>query len=90
MTESTHASERCSAPESGAPVVRLPLTAQQAEQITPMVLQASGRRENVIFFAVTVPFWSSEDESVVWELQATIIPARIGHKIKKLTMGAKV
>jgi hypothetical protein len=86
MPESMHASERCRAPESGVPVVRLALTTQQAGQIAFLVLESRGRRENVTFFAVAIRFWSPEDESLDWELQATFAPARITHKFNKLIL----
>ncbi len=73
MSESTHALER---------VVRLELTAQQAQQIAPLVQRAAANGNNVLFFALAVPFW--QQDAIVWELQTTRIPARIGHKIIKL------
>lgn len=88
MSESTNAAGCCSLSPSPESVVRLRLTGEQAEQLTPLVLQASGRHENVIFFAVAVPFWSLQDRSVVWELQVTKIPARLGQKVKKLILTA--
>jgi hypothetical protein len=84
MLESTHASPRCPLPESSATVVRLRLNTGQAQELAQLATGAAGRHENVIFFALTVPFWSPQDNSLVWELQATFIPARIGANIKKL------
>jgi hypothetical protein len=68
-------------------VVRLELTAQQTEQLGPLVQQAAADRKNLIFFAVVVPFW--RDGTTIWELQTTVIPARIGHKIIKLVASQK-
>lgn len=65
-------------------IVRLELTAWQLEQLEPLVQQAAAKRENVLFFALAVPFWQKEARATVWELQATVIPARIGHRITNL------
>jgi hypothetical protein len=73
----------------GPDVVQVPLSAEQARQLAPLVHRAAERSKNVIFFAVAIPFWSLQQQSVVWELQATIIPARLGEKIKKLVLGSK-
>jgi hypothetical protein len=69
-------------------VIRVPLSAGQARQLAPLVHRAAERRENVIFFAVAIPFWSLEEQSVVWELQVKIIPAKLGEKVKKLVIGS--
>jgi hypothetical protein len=63
-------------------VVCIQLTEQQAERMAPLVQKAAAQHKNVLFFALDVPFW--QNEAIVWELQATVIPARIGHKILKL------
>jgi len=69
-------------------VVQVPLSAEQSRQLAPLVHRAAERRENVIFFAVAIPFWSLQEQSVVWELQVKIIPAKLGEKIKKLVLGS--
>jgi hypothetical protein len=68
-------------------VVRLELTPQQTEQLAPLLQQAAADSENVLFFAVAVPFWRSG--TTIWELQTTVISARIGHKIIKLVDSRK-
>jgi hypothetical protein len=65
-------------------IVRLELTARQLEQIEPLIQEAAAKRQNVLFFALAVPFWQTETRATVWEFQATLIPARIGHKITNL------
>jgi hypothetical protein len=70
-------------------VIRVPLSAEQARQLAPLVHMAAEQRKNVIFFAVAIPFWSLYEQSVVWEFQATIIPAQLGQKVKKLVLGSK-
>jgi hypothetical protein len=65
-------------------VIRLRLTAEQTEQLTPLALQAASRHENVIFFAVNVPSWSAEDGATVWQLQIVTMAAKLGAKVKKL------
>jgi hypothetical protein len=70
-------------------IVRLPLSAEQARQLAPVVHRAAEQHENVIFFAVAIPFWSLHEQSVVWELQVTTIPARLAEKVKKLVLGSK-
>src|ERR1700693_191726 len=65
-------------------IIRFPLHAEQAQQLAPLVHRVAEQGKNVVFFATAIPFWSSQDESVIWELQVTIIQARIGEKIKKL------
>jgi hypothetical protein len=65
-------------------VIRLRLTAEQTSQLSPLVLEASARHENVIFIAVTVPSWSQQDNATVWQLQATSFRARLGQKLQKL------
>ena len=63
-------------------VVRLELTAQQTEQLAPLVRKAATEGKNVLFLALTVPFW--RNDTLIWELQTVTIPARIGHKITAL------
>jgi hypothetical protein len=65
-------------------IVRLELTAQQTEQLAPIVLDAASKHENVLFISVVVPFWSPVFGTTVWDLQVVVVPARIGHKILKL------
>jgi hypothetical protein len=65
-------------------VIRLKLTPEQAEQLTPLAIDAASSRQNVLFIATVVPFWSPGEEATVWELQTTVMPAKIGHKVKKL------
>jgi hypothetical protein len=72
---------------SASDVIRIPLSVGQARQIAPLVHRAAERHENVIFFSVAIPVWSPQDQAVVWELQTTLIPARLGQKIKKLVLG---
>jgi hypothetical protein len=68
-------------------VIRVPLSTEQARQLAPLVHRAAEQGENVIFVATAIPYWSSQDQTVVWELQPTVIPARLGQKIKKLVLG---
>jgi hypothetical protein len=65
-------------------VIRFPLSTAQARQLAPLVHRAAEWGENVLFVATAIPYWSWEDESVVWQLETVIAPARIGEKIKKL------
>jgi hypothetical protein len=65
-------------------VIKLKLTPGQIEQLTPLVIEAAGNRENVLFVAAAAPSWSAQDAETVWELQVVLLPARIGHKILKL------
>jgi hypothetical protein len=65
-------------------VVRLQLTPEQSEQLAPLALDAASNRQHILFVATVVPFWSPDEEATVWELQTTVIPAKIGHKVKKL------
>jgi hypothetical protein len=65
-------------------VVRIQLTAQQVEQLAPLVQQSIERRENILFVATAVPFWLNG--TAIWELQSTVIPARIGQRIRKLVL----
>jgi hypothetical protein len=65
-------------------VIKLPLTPGQTEQLAPLAIEAAGNRENVLFVAAAVPFWSPKDGETVWELQVISLPAKIGHKILKL------
>lgn len=67
-------------------VIRFPLCAEQARLIPPLVLEAAKNHQNVIFFAVTLPFWSAQEEAVFWELQITTISARLGQKIRKMVL----
>jgi hypothetical protein len=64
-------------------VIRLALTTAQARQLAPLVHAAADRHENVIFIATAIPYWSSQDQSAVWELETVIAPARIGEKLRK-------
>jgi hypothetical protein len=71
-------------------VIKLALTLGQTEQLTPLVREAAGNRENVLFVATAVPFWSPQDGETVWELQVVSLPAKIGHKIVKLIRDSDV
>jgi len=79
-------SDTQSSPYAQADIVRLKLTTQQAEQIVPLLQRASAREQNLLFVAAVVPFW--HDGALVWEWQLTLIPAQIGHKIRKLVTGS--
>jgi hypothetical protein len=65
-------------------VIKLELTPGQTEQLTPLAIEAAGNRENVLFVAGAVPFWSPQNGETVWKLQVVTLPAKIGHKIVKL------
>jgi hypothetical protein len=71
-----------SASTQASSVVRLELTAHQAAQLASLIRQAAAESKNVLFFAVAAPFW--RNDTTVWELQTTVIPARTAHKIRKL------
>jgi hypothetical protein len=71
---------------STAAIVRLRLTAEQANQLAPIVKCAATCRQNVLFVALCAPFWNGD--GAFWELQTTVIPARIGHKIRKLIIAS--
>jgi hypothetical protein len=76
-----------SLPHTASDVIQVPLSVEQARQLAPpLAHRAAEQCKNVIFFAVAIPFWSLQEQSVVWELQATIIPGRLGEKIKKLVL----
>ena len=68
-------------------VIRLQLTQEQAEELAPLAIQAARNHQNVLFVAVTVPFWS--EQGTVWEFQVVEIPARIGQKVVKLVRETK-
>jgi hypothetical protein len=70
-------------------VVHLELTNLQVDQLAPLVIEASGKRENVLFICAAVPFWSREEAATIWEFQVVTIPARIGERLKKLILGGK-
>ena len=72
-----------------AKVIRLQLTPDQVDQLAPLTIEAATNRQNILFVATAVPFWSQEEAATIWELQATAIPAPIGHKIKKLILDNK-
>jgi hypothetical protein len=65
-------------------VIRLQLTPAQAELLSPLVLGAARRHENVIFIAVTAPLRSQEE--LTWHFQVITAPAQLGQKIKKLIL----
>jgi hypothetical protein len=65
-------------------VIKLELTPGQTKQLAPLVIDAAGNRENVLFVAAAVPSWSPKDGETIWELQVVTLPAKIGHKIVKL------
>jgi hypothetical protein len=67
-------------------VIRLLLTPEQAEQLSPLALDAALNRKNVLFIATAVPFWSPEKEAMRWELQIAKIQAKAGGKIIKLIL----
>jgi hypothetical protein len=70
-----------------AGIVRIQLTAEQGEELAPLVHQAAANPKNLLFFALAVPFW--REDATVWELQTIVIPASIGHKIIKLVRPQK-
>lgn len=72
---------------STAAIVRLRLTAEQANQLAPIVKCAATSGQNVLFVALCAPFWN--EDGTFWDLQTTLIPARIGHKIIKLVRSQK-
>lgn len=64
-------------------VTTIALTDQQAEQLSTLVIAAAASRQNVLF-SVAVPEWPAERGETIWLLQAIAVPARIGHKVRKL------
>ena len=68
-------------------IIRLKLTAEQASQLAPLATRAAASRQNVLFVALCAPFWNGD--GTFWDLQTTLIPARIGHKIIKLVRSQK-
>ena len=67
-------------------VIRLQLTPDQADQLAPLAIDAARSHQNLLFVATVMPFWSQEEAATIWELQTTAIPAKIGHKLKKLIL----
>lgn len=65
-------------------VIRLKLTSEQGAQFAPLAIEASSARQNVLFIASVVPFWSPKENETVWELQVIKVPAYVGYKIAKL------
>ena len=68
--------------KSDSSIVRVELTTVQTEQLAPLVQQAAAESRNSVFISTAIPFW--RNGATVWELQVTLIPARIGYKISKL------
>jgi hypothetical protein len=65
-------------------LIRLKLNSEQGAQFAPLAIEASSARQNVLFIASVVPFWSPQKSETVWELQVAKVPAVIGHKIARL------
>jgi hypothetical protein len=71
---------------SDSDIIRLSLSAEQAQQLAPLVHRAASQGENMLFLSVAVPYRSRQEE-IVWSLEVVLIPARLGAKIKKLIEG---
>jgi hypothetical protein len=69
-------------------IVRLPLTAAQAQRVASLVLGSAKNSQNVIFCCCALPHWSCDEQSVIWELEVTSFSARLGQKIRKLILGS--
>jgi hypothetical protein len=67
-------------------VIRLRLTPDQFQQLAPLVLEGARNHQNVIFLAVTVPSWSPEEGSTVWDMEVITITAELGLKVKRLIL----
>jgi hypothetical protein len=67
-------------------VIRLQLTPEQAKKLAPLALDAGLNRENVLFIATVVPFWSPEEKATVWDLQVAKIQAKAGSNVVKLIL----
>lgn len=65
-------------------VIRFQLTQQQIDQLAPLVIDAGLNRQNVLFVASVVPFWSVEDQETFLDLQTVKLPSKIANKIVKL------
>jgi hypothetical protein len=69
----------------GSEILQIRLTPEQAAVLSPLVIAAAAKRENAIF-SVVVPAWSVEAGETIWQLQAIVAPAKVGHKIKRLIL----
>jgi hypothetical protein len=64
--------------------VRLTLDEGQVAQLAPLAIEAGLKRQNVLFLASVVPFWSDELGAAVWELQVVRLSALTGPKIVRM------
>jgi hypothetical protein len=70
--------------DTNTSLIRLQLTPEQTDQLAPIVIEAAGRRQNVLFVAAAVPFWSRQDEANDFTIKFKTISARIVEELNRL------